>query len=315
MKCISIPLLFVLLSVVTGCKRDIQIGGAVTSSAEYEHYEVRYDLDYPAVYYNLMSKENLAAPYSWISENYLDRGWRVNVGLIIHDGDEETGNLRQIIDGDFDAELQVLADAIAADGRPITMRPLYEGNGDWFPWGAYTAPNDPADYVLAWQHVADFFLGLPVYMDWNMNRKSAEDNLTADFEDLYPGDSYVHHASISNFNRCGSSDEHTIWYEFEEEFGPAYDEVLNIVPTAVPINVAETSTTSYCGGDKATWYTNLFDAVIADFPRITKLTFFFNELEPGEASNDVYVDWAPENDPQLQAFLDGSDRLRSQIVY
>lgn len=315
MRLVSVPISFVLFMTVAGCERDIMIGGAATSSAEYEHYEAAYNLDYAAVYYKLMSKENLASPYSWISENYLDRGWRVNVGLIIHDGDEETGNLQQIIDGEFDEALQDLADAILADGRPVIMRPLYEGNGDWFPWGAYTAPNNPEDYVLAWRHVADFFSGMPVYLDWNMNRRSAEDNLTSDFEDLYPGHAYVQHTSVSSFNRCGSSDEHTVWYEFEEEFRPAYQEILDMVPRDVPINVAETSTTSYCGGDKAAWYTNLFDSIILDFPRITRLTFFFNELEPGDASNDVYVNWAPEDAIQTDAFLDGARKLRSQIVY
>jgi len=298
-----------LLSV--GCSpRSIEIGVAAESSSQFRNYDSDYGFDYASIFYNLTSDVNVKDPYTWVLEGYLDKGIEVNMALILRDGDAQHGNLAEILDGHFDEHLQRLADEIEADGRPITLRPLYEGNGDWFPWGAYTVPNAPGDYARAWWHIAEIFEDAPVSLDWNMNRRSGGDAETEDFQDFYPGDDVVDIASISSYNRCGSNSVYTEWREFSEEFTPAYEEIVSIVSEDTPIAVAETSTTSLCGGDKAMWFSNLFDNIIDDYQRVRRVTFFFETIHPGEASNDVLINWAPETERQRQAFLSGMEKIR-----
>ena len=294
-----------------GCDtREIEIGVAAEDSEQFRTHNETYNFDYAAIFYNLTSEDNTKDPYAWVQEKYLDQGVKVNMALILREGDSQTGNLADILDGHFDEQLHRLADVIEEDGRPITLRPLYEGNGDWFPWGAYTEPNEFGDYVLAWEHIAEIFKDAPVSLDWNMNRRSAEDEETSDFRDLYPGDDIVDVASISSYNRCGTNSAYTEWREFSEDFGPAYQEITSFVPSDTVIAVAETSTTSLCDGDKALWFSNLFDNLILDYPRVSQVTFFFETVQPGEASNDVLINWAPETKRQHEAFVSGMNRAR-----
>jgi hypothetical protein len=294
-----------------GCDtREIQIGVAAENSAQFNAHNDAYNFDYAAIFYNLTSDVNTKDPYAWVQENYLDKGVEVNMALILREGDSQAGNLADILDGRFDEHLHRLADEVEADGRPITLRPLYEGNGDWFPWGAYTEPNDPGDYILAWQHIAEIFADAPVSLDWNMNRRSAGDEKTDDFRDFYPGDDIVDVASISSYNRCGSNSSYTEWRAFSDDFGPAYREITSFVPADTLIAVAETSTTSLCDGDKAIWFSELFDNLILDYPRVSRVTFFFETVQPGEASNDVMINWAPETERQDDAFIAGMNRVR-----
>ena len=299
------------LLLAAGCDtRDIQIGVAAEDSEQFNSHNETYNFDYAAIFYNLTSDVNAKDPYAWVKENYLDQGVEVNMALILRDGDSQTGNLADILEGHFDEDLHRLAGEIEADGRPIILRPLYEGNGDWFPWGAYTPPNEPSDYVLAWHHIAEIFADAPVSLDWNMNRRSAQDEETSDFRDLYPGDDIIDIASISSYNRCGSNSAYTEWREFSEDFGPAYREITSFVSSDTTIAVAETSTTSLCDGDKALWFSNLFDNLILDYPRVSSVTFFFETVQPGEASNDVMINWAPETERQHEAFVLGMNRAR-----
>ena len=49
------------------------------------------------------------------------------------------------------------ARALAAFGGPVRLRFAQEMNGDWYPWGAGTNGNTPAEFVRAWRHVHDIF--------------------------------------------------------------------------------------------------------------------------------------------------------------
>jgi endoglucanase len=37
--------------------------------------------------------------------------------------------------------------------RPVHVRPLHEGNGDWYPWGVFNGVNEIRDYVPAFRHI------------------------------------------------------------------------------------------------------------------------------------------------------------------
>ena len=67
--------------------------------------------------------------------------------------------LRNIVGGKFDAYIRTWARALAAYGKPVRLRFAQEMNGNWYPWGAGTNGNTPAEFVQAWRHVHDIFTG------------------------------------------------------------------------------------------------------------------------------------------------------------
>ena len=55
------------------------------------------------------------------------------------------------------AYIRSWARALAAFDGPVRLRFAQEMNGDWYPWGAGTNGNTPAEFVSAWRHVHDIF--------------------------------------------------------------------------------------------------------------------------------------------------------------
>jgi hypothetical protein len=244
-----------------------------------------------------------------MAQHYLDKGNGIILALMLKT-DDTAASLDSIVAGNYDADLQALAEAIRSDGRTIVLRPLYEFNGDWYPWQAYFKGNTPGTFIAAWRHVVSLFrsANAPVLFDLNYNRLSAGAHGHGDFETLYPGDAWVDSVSISSYNRCGSSRHHTQWKPFREEFGPAYNTVARF--STKPIGVAETSSTSLCGGDKAAWITELFSDVASRYPKVNAITFYLGTKDVGTASNTDDLHWELETDTQQDAFTRGVAALR-----
>jgi Glycosyl hydrolase family 26 len=265
-----------------------------------------FHLDHALVYYDIRTDG-----YDSV-RTYLNQG----VGIILalkfsHTESSKKGVLAQILAGTYDAKLTALARNIRTDGRPISIRPLYEANGDWYPWQAYYVGNHPRDVVPAWKHIVSLFRNkqAPVRFDFNANRKSAGTRGLSDLVDLYPGDAFVDSVSVSTYNRCGTSKAHTTWHSFSDEFKPAYDALVKM--TARPIGVAETSSTALCGGDKPGWFTQLFHDIATGYPRVENITFYLDQRDSGVASNDVPLHWQLETDAEKNAFRAGITELRA----
>lgn len=74
------------------------------------------------------------------------------------------GTLQSIASGNIDGYLIASARAAHAHPRPVFLRPMWEMNGDWFPWSSYAgstprAGNSPALYRMAWQRMHIIFRG------------------------------------------------------------------------------------------------------------------------------------------------------------
>ncbi len=164
--------------------------------------------------------------------------------------------MQNIIDGRFDADLlQWFRDA-AATGFPMLIEFGTEVNGDWFPWnGAYQGggettgygdpafPDGPERFRDAFRHIV------------MLSRQAGADNLTwffhldaygepedawNDFENYYPGDSYVDWVGISVYGPLTRSDD---WETFRYRLSQVYDRVCRM--TAKPLAVVETGVTEY----------------------------------------------------------------------
>ena len=214
------------------------------------------------------------------------------------------GNLARIAAGAYDAQLKAFARKVKRDGRPITLRVLPEFNGHWYSWGVYKDGNTPEQFVAAWRRIVGIIRAetLLVKFDLNYNRKSSKVWNTSDFRALYPGDEWVDIVSVSSYNRCGTAQSHTTAKSFAEEFRSAYDTLVGIVGSQMPLAIAETATTSLCGVKREDWYRALFASLEATFTRVTNVTFFFVTKAPGTASNDVEVHWELETREEVIQF-------------
>lgn len=210
-------------------------------------------------------------------------------------GDQEIkGNLDKILAGDYDRELTALAQEITKVGKAIVLRPLHEGNSTYNPWGMYALGNSPEAYARAFVHVISIFKreNAPVTIELDLNWADFPGaRILADFDVWFPiVDPYVDMYTIAGYNRCGSTPAHTVNRSFEDIFGPAYDTLA--AHTDKPINIAEVSTTNLCGLPKLEWWQDTFATLASDrFPQITMVTLFPKVIKPGEADNEVTIDW------------------------
>ena len=104
---------------------------------------------------------------------------------------------KSIISGTLDATYKGIVSSWAAQGyKTIQLRLGYEFDGNFMPWGPGNSgsPTADADFVAAWQHVANLVheqgtaSGITVQTVWN----PADINWTSTSPaSLYPGDSYV----------------------------------------------------------------------------------------------------------------------------
>lgn len=271
--------------------------------------------DHSVIFYNLCDPDNVAKPYGWVQTEYLDRNISVVLTLIVDctstdvasasEGIAATGELRRIADGAYDGELTRLAKAIAEDGRPIVVRALHEGDGNWYKWGMYAEGNTVEDYTAAFGHIVRVFRSVdaPVKFELNLNRRDGKSppGVLTDIEAWFPAlDSVVDFYSISTYNRCmTNADTYQEWRSFTEEFEPAYTALA--AKTSKPINVAEVATTDLCGPNLP-WYMNMVGDIADEFPQVEMITFYFGTVPIGAASNDVVIVWGFPTDSQRQAF-------------
>ncbi len=293
-----------------GYAKNACVSAGIASPNGIGEFKTRHDIfafNHALLYFDIGTSS-----YRSVQE-YLDRGVGVILALKLKaPADGKTSILAAIRAGTYDGAFAALATNIREDGRPITLRPLFESNGDWYPWQAYYAGNRVEDLVPAWKHIVTLFRKkqVPVRFDFNVNRSSARGKGNSDFKTLFPGDDVVDTVSVSSYNRCGSNASHLTWHSFSEEFRPAYTVITSF--SQRPIAVAETSSTSQCGGDKAAWFTQLFEDVATSYPRLENITFYLNTREAGLASNDAPLHWELENDGQKKAFKDGLRLLRKK---
>lgn len=219
---------------------------------------------------------------------------------------ENYANLKDIIAGKYDAQLRAFGEAARRDGRTIWIRPLHEGNGDWYNWGVFFNPTvTTGNYRVAFQKVVNVLRSTEgkFKFQFNLNRKNGK-NKTTPLKEFYPGDSYVDMILLTNYNRAYTSPDHQFWKRFRDDFDSAYQQVTTM--SRRPIGIAEMSSTSY-GGDKPAWIRDTFKDIAERYPRILEVTWFAYNRPVG----NMIWDWDFNTPQEKAAFAEGVARLRT----
>jgi hypothetical protein len=110
---------------------------------------------------------------------------------LIADGESEIQNFNDIANGlDDSVWIGVVKAYEAAGYKTIALRPGFEMNGGWYPWGISNTAEAQA-YVAAFQHIANVvhnIAGITVDVVWNVSEVTNEAVSAAS---LYPGNQYV----------------------------------------------------------------------------------------------------------------------------
>jgi len=159
-------------------------------------------------------------------------------------------HLQNIIDGDFDTPLLQWFQEAAQVNYPLLIEFGTEVNGEWFPWNGiyngagektgYGDPNladGPERFVDAYRHIID------------LSRQAGATNLTwffhidaygqpevawNDFENYYPGDTYIDWIGVSVYGAVTPDDEYET---FRHKLNRVYNRLTNM--TQKPLAVLE----------------------------------------------------------------------------
>lgn len=118
------------------------------------------------------------------------------IGLNFTGGkDDGSGRDAEVAAGDFDAQIEALADAIAALQRPVFLRIGYEFDGHW---NNYT----PVTFVATWKRITAVLRerDLPVATVWCTGGGSAQWTPSERLMSFYPGDEWVDWWGIDIFS-------------------------------------------------------------------------------------------------------------------
>ncbi len=173
--------------------------------------------------------------------------------------------LRNIAGGRFDAYIRTWARTLAAFGRPVRLRFAQEMNGDWYPWGANTNANTPAEFVRAWRHVHDIFTAAGARnVQWVWSPVSGAP------KPYFPGLRYVDRLGVTCLNG-GTAAFAEGWRSFGSICGESIQQLHALAPR-LPIDLAEVASAE-AGGSKAGWIRGMF-AYLAHHPEVKSFIWF-----------------------------------------
>jgi cellulose synthase (UDP-forming) len=173
--------------------------------------------------------------------------------------------LRNIVDGKFDAYIRNWAKALTAYGKPVRLRFAQEMNGNWYPWGAGTNGNTPAEFVQAWRHVHDIFAAAGASnVQWVWSPVSGAP------KQYFPGVQYVNRLGVTCLNG-GTAAFNQGWRSFAAICGTSLQQLHALAP-GLPIDLSEVGSAE-AGGSKAAWITGMF-AYLAHQPEVKSLIWF-----------------------------------------
>lgn len=184
--------------------RTIHCAGPLHVPSEYEDYVDVYAARPPAMwvtYYSLLdSRFTPAEKLGVLEDQLIEYGGIPFLGISYTSSNSDgssTGWDPEVAAGDFDAELRAIAVAVAADGRPVFVRPGFEFNGVWNNY-------QPATYREAFIRIRQLFLeegaGNAIWV-WNAHPAGN----VAPFMEFYPGDDQVDWWGVNLFGMAFDS--------------------------------------------------------------------------------------------------------------
>jgi len=181
----------------------------------------------------------------------------------------------RIAAGDFDAYLASWGTALAAWGKPVTLRYAHEANGNWYPWADAANGNSTGDYAAAWRHVHDVVTAAgATNVSWLWSPNVPYTGSTP-LTQLYPGAGYVDEVGLDGYN-WGASASWSTWTSPSDLFGTGLAQLRAIAP-GTPILIAETASAE-AGGSKADWNSALIGYLAAQ-PDVTGFVWFHHNKE------------------------------------
>jgi Glycosyl hydrolase family 26 len=137
-------------------------------------------------------------------------------------------------------------------------------NAGWYPWGSGVNGNTPADYVAAYRHIHDLFLGEGVTnVIWVWSPAALDTAVQSDLAGLYPGDAYVDWVGLSAYFDQQSD-------TYASTVAPTMRRFDQVAP-AKPIYVAEAAVLP--GSARPAMIHDLVGGLLA-MPRTIGLTWF-----------------------------------------
>ena len=211
----------------------------------------------------------------------------------------------QVASGALDAQLGKIADAFKALGAPFFLRWSWEGDGNQ----NQATSHDPKTYIAGWQHLHDLFVAhgvtnaiwvwCPVSLDFYppSGQTSTDPTLAPDHaingvgaQPYYPGDAYVDWMCADGYAWGPGLASATRQEPFQELFQAFYNWAA---PHNKPMMVGETGAMENNPGDKANWFTAMYQSVKQHFPLI-RAFLYFDVVGATNANYDWRIDTTPE---------------------
>jgi hypothetical protein len=183
-------------------------------------------------------------------------------------------SLQEIKEGKADASFAAWASEAKTYAKPFFLRFDWEMNGTWFPWSKEMVSSGNLLYADAWRHlhdVAESVKATNINWVWCPNVLFPGEILN--FNQLYPGDSYVDWTCMDGYNRGTNQISPEGWRSFTQIFSATYESLLSQAPSK-PIMVGEVASTEV-GGSKAAWITDALQTQLPlNFPKVEALVWF-----------------------------------------
>jgi Glycosyl hydrolase family 26 len=197
---------------------------------------------------------------------------------------------RDISAGRLDAYLTRVAESMKRFRHEIYVRPWAEMNADWSPYhpgSGGARAGSVAEFKAAWRYLYTFFKTRGVdNLRFVFNPDAAVDSDHAALAEIWPGAEFVDVLGIDGYNwgESGRPGGNT-WLEFEAVFGPMYQTLTALHPTA-PVWICEFGSKEPEKNDgsanspappdpahsKARWIENFMSSTA--FPRIEALVYY-----------------------------------------
>ncbi len=231
---------------------------------------------------------------------------------------DDTSYLVDIANGNYDANLTHIANAVKEGEVYTFIRFGHEMNGDWYSWSRYNADgseqNSSGEFQNAWIHTYNLFKttcgATNAKFVWAPNNFSYPYNKTNNgLIDFWPGSAYVDWIGISGYV---PKDRDCMEYTVDWAIGAVWPEIVNINSNNKPIMIAEFSapadgtTVKNDPNDvnspqpqplyhRAMWTTNFYNSLRRYYTNI-RAVFWFHANKGGEP--DYRVNGG--NTPQAQ---------------
>jgi len=220
-----------------------------------------------------------------------------------------------VANGSMDAALGQIADGFKALGAPFFLRWSWEGDAKM----NQPTSHDARTYIAAWRHLHDVFAAhgvtnaiwvwCPVSLDFYPppGQTSSDPTLASDHaingvgaQPFYPGDDVVDWMCADGYAWGPGLASSNRQEPFQELFQAFYNWAA---PHDKPIMIGETGAQENNPGDKANWFTALYQSVKQHFP-LVRAFLYFDVVGATNANYDWQIDTTPEALAAFRAMAD-----------